>query len=66
VTAEKLHRLRCDAKRDGRNNPPCGTPSETSGGFIFLPDFRAHLKTQGWHRSGSKDICPDCWTDGYR
>jgi hypothetical protein len=67
MTAEKLHRLRCDAKRDGRDGPPCNTPSETSSGWISLPDFRDYLKNrEGWHRRGSRDICPDCWADGYR
>lgn len=66
MTAEKVHRLRCDARPNGRTAPPCGTASEQSGGFMTLADFRAYLHTQDWHRSGTKDICPSCWVDGYR
>lgn len=66
MTAEKIYRLRCDARRNGLNEPPCGTTSETSGGFAPLATHRDYLKSIGWHRTSTGDICPDCWDDGYR
>jgi hypothetical protein len=57
----------CDAPLDGADAPPCMLNPDTPYGITSVRTMRRYLRSQGWHTlKGGRDICPECWREGFR
>jgi hypothetical protein len=44
----------------------CDEDSATDYGERSVADARARARSDGWHQTKGRDICPDCWEAGER
>lgn len=59
MTMQKAFWLQCDG-------PDCESQWPADLGSRESWFVRGDAKDRGWHRVGSRDICPICWAEGIR
>lgn len=63
----RIPQVMCDALSQGPEEPPCMASWNVPQGVTTVLQFRRYLKTEGWHHvSRDRDICPACWSEGFR